>query len=39
MNQTDRTSILDFYNMLLEAERAGVKVIGVGMHYVSSVLR
>ncbi len=27
MNQTNQMSILDFYNMLLEAERAGVKVI------------
>ena len=28
MNQPTNTSLLDFYNMLLEAERAGVKVLG-----------
>lgn len=28
MNQPNNTSLLDFYNMLLEAERAGVKVLG-----------
>jgi len=28
MNQPKNTSLLDFYNMLLEAERAGVKVLG-----------
>jgi len=28
MTQTNQTSLLDFYNMLLEAERAGVKVLG-----------
>ena len=28
MTQTNNTSLLDFYNLLLEAERAGVKVLG-----------
>ncbi len=28
MTQIDNTSLLDFYNLLLEAERAGVKVLG-----------
>jgi len=28
MTQTDITNLLDFYNLLLEAERAGVKVLG-----------
>lgn len=28
MNQPHNTSLVDFYNMLLEAERAGVKVLG-----------
>jgi len=28
MSATDKTSLLNFYNMLLEAERAGVKVLG-----------
>ena len=28
MNQPKNTSLLDFYNMLLEAERAGVEVLG-----------
>jgi hypothetical protein len=28
MNKTDTMTLLDFYNMLLEAERAGVAVLG-----------
>ncbi len=28
MNETDTMTVLDFYNMLLEAERAGVAVLG-----------
>ena len=28
MTQTNNTSLLDFYNLMLEAERAGVKVLG-----------
>ncbi len=28
MTQTNKTSLLEFYNLLLEAERAGVKVLG-----------
>jgi nitronate monooxygenase len=28
MSAKDKSSLLDFYNMLLEAERAGVKVLG-----------
>jgi hypothetical protein len=28
MNETDTMTLLDFYNMLLEAERAGVTVLG-----------